>query len=159
MYPTNSLLISNQIGDIRAGVPRNYGFPKGSIILWNQSTIPSGWAECDGEQGRPDFRGRFPIGVGSSVGNYSRIPFFSLGEKGGAETHTLTTDELPSHTHTGTTDPAGWGAVDKCGSWGAYEYTLNSGTHSHSFTTDATGGGQAHNNMPPYYVLKFIIKL
>lgn len=159
MYPRSALLISNNNGRITGGLPRNYGFPKGSIIMWNQSTIPSGWAECNGENNTPDLRGRFPIGTGRSVGNYDKIPFFSMGITGGSETHTLIESELPNHTHTGTTDPAGWGRVDKCADGGAARFPQNGGSHSHSFTTTATGGGQAHNNMPPYYVLKFIIKL
>jgi microcystin-dependent protein len=162
MYPTNSLLLLNRNGGIIAGTTRNYGFPKGSIIMWNNDQIPSGWGECNGEFGTPDLRGRFPIGQGPSFDNTR--PYFELNSTGGLETHTLNMNEMPSHSHTGTTDPAGWGALDKCADDGAAKFPQNSGSHSHTFTTNATGGvaggaAAAHNNMPPYYVLKFIIKL
>jgi len=37
--------------------------------------------------------------------------------------------------------------------------TQSNGDHSHSFTTLSTGGGQAHENRPPYYALAYIMKL
>jgi microcystin-dependent protein len=166
MYPINSLLLSNQRGDIISGTSRNYGFPKGSIIMWNSNQIPAGWQECNGEFGTPDLRGRFPLGAGSSVDGTRSV--FLPNTTGGSETHSLTTNEMPSHSHTGTTDPAGWGAVDKCADNGAGKFPQSGGSHAHAFTTDPTGStlgssvgtpGVAHNNMPPYYVLKFIIKL
>jgi microcystin-dependent protein len=44
---------------------------------------------------------------------------------------------------------------------GDHSHTLSTtteGSHTHTFTTASTGGGQAHNNMPPYYVLAYIMK-
>jgi microcystin-dependent protein len=78
----------------------------------------------------------------------------TLGGSGGAETHTLTTSEMPAHTHAATasggnflTDTAGTGANVSTGGGG---YALNA--------PRSTGGGGAHNNMQPYMLMNYIIK-
>jgi microcystin-dependent protein len=129
----------------------------------------------------PDYRGRVPGAVGAGPGLTSR----SLGVSVGAETHTLTIPEMPTHQHTGTTDSAGThnhGITDP-GHSHSYVNNVNDqntdnafatetaadqvdlnqttglsttgitinndGAHTHTFTTQNTGGGNAHNNMQP----------
>ena len=56
----------------------NY-LPTGTIVAYNQTTAPTGWAICNGSQGTPDLRGRFIFGNGGSRG---------MNSTGGAETVT-----------------------------------------------------------------------
>ena len=55
----------------------NNALPSGSIIIWTGSTIPDGWAICNGENGTPDLRNRFLVGAGSDG---------ALGSTGGSKT-------------------------------------------------------------------------
>ena len=130
-------------------------FPRFMIIPWGSSTsIPSGWVLCDGETYNinstqvqtPDLRDKFILSAGN---NYS--PFLS----GGNESVTLTTDEMPWHTHQ---NPMyAWGSGDwNSGSDEVYIYT-NSWIEPNYVSN--TGGGQPHNNMPPYITLLYIMKL
>jgi microcystin-dependent protein len=146
--------------------------PSGGIIMWSGAiaNIPSGWFLCDGANGTPDLRNRFVVGAGST---------YTPGNTGGADTVTLTTAQIPSHTHTfsGTTNTAGnhnheyyssgvsgsnpWPDVDSSsGAAPTAHPTSFAGDHSHTFsgTTAATGGGGSHENRPPYYALAYIMK-
>jgi microcystin-dependent protein len=95
----------------------------------------------------PDFRSRVPgvIGQGSGLTNRAR------GLVVGAETHTLTVNEIPSHDHGGTTEAAGYGTsvqgIFAANSPATNDAVDNVGSHSHSISSQ--GGGQAHNNMQP----------
>lgn len=146
--------------------------PSGGIIMWSGAivAIPSGWFLCDGNNGTPDLRDRFIVGAGNT---------YSVGNTGGADSVTLSTSQIPSHTHTGTTSSAGdhshsvsirdaWqgNTVDNNGGGFMYvgqnntnNYTTNTtGAHTHSFTSSSTGGGSSHENRPPYYALAYIMK-
>ena len=80
-------------------------------------------------------------------------PTYSLGATGGEATHTLTANEMPSHSHTNIyyNTSASSGVQD----WG---YNFSNGTKRgyRSAATESsggignTGGGAAHNNLPPY---------
>lgn len=91
----------------------------------------------------PDLRGRAAIGAGTGVGLSARVP----GARIGAETHTLSVSEMPSHTHSG-----GSGGSTMATS---SEYNFGVATPG---STGSQGGGGAHNNMPPSIALNFIIK-
>lgn len=132
----------------------------------------------------PNLSYRFLLGQGTLSGNTVNV-----GDTGGEKDHTLTTPEIPSHTHTGTTDPHSHGATTDphnhgitpmqptFGAAGApggqlvyandggttttqnATVTVNIANATANFTTQATGGSQSHNNMPPYYALIFAKKV
>lgn len=123
------------------------GVPSGVIAMWSGSAdaVPSGWALCNGENNTPDLRGRFVLGAGGT---------YAVGATGGEETHTLTKEEIPSHKH-------GLNASRGTELQTYYsDVCVNMFEHSYNNAeTKATGGGKAHNNMPPYYALCFIMKI
>lgn len=166
---------------------------KGVIVMWSGSAdnIPEGWALCDGTNGTPDLRDRFIVGAGRE---------YAVGDTGGAKEVTLTTAQMPKHSHTGSTNSAGahthtgttntagahshsytrYSYVDRVSqitltanallgtrtentsSAGAHSHTLNinsAGDHTHTVTTNEAGGGQPHENRPPYYALCFIMRV
>ena len=119
-------------------------FVAGMIMMYNGSSAPSGWAICDGQNGRPDLRDRFIVGTGSS---------YSLGNTGGANSVTLTLNQIPAHTHTYERTDVGINVNDR--PWPA----SNNDCDMTNQNTSSAGGGQAHENRPPYYALMFIMKL
>jgi microcystin-dependent protein len=127
--------------------------PKGVIVMWTGTTAPAGWALCDGNNGTPNLKGRFIVGYDPGDTDYNAVNV-SPGKTGGEKTHTLSVPEMPSHSHTwlhGTEqDDSGSGGSNR-------EYTQAGG--SDSGVIQATGGGGAHENRPPYYTLAYIMKL
>lgn len=136
--------------------------PSGLIAIWkgSTSTIPDGWALCNGQNGTPDLRDRFVLGAGSG---------YSVGNRGGEANHTLSTSEIPSHTHTLSGSgslPISDNGNGPSGSeylYVAYYDTKSRGKYSFdniliNGSAGYTGGNLAHNNMPPYYALCYIMK-
>ena len=146
----------------------NGGFvPVGGIIMWSGTTIPSGWALCDGTTTIngvpvPDLRGRFVLGKGQALGNPT-MTAYAIGQKGGEETHKLIPSEMPAHSHYYRADQAsvvmlGGQSGDNADSAGSGGFALVNPLNTAS-ATQSMGGDAPHNNMPPYYVLAYIIRV
>lgn len=93
----------------------------------------------------PDLQGR-----GIAGQDAGQAEFADLGQSGGEKAHTLTTDEIPAHSHSETT---------------AMATLINGGIEAPApaalpgwGNTGSTGGGGSHNNLQPYLVLQFGIK-
>lgn len=155
--------------------------PIGAIIMWsnyNSNPIPSSYALCDGTAGTPDLRGRFILSSGAGL---PPLTSRSIGQTGGVETVTLTTSQIPSHYHdvTGSTSQDGdhyhtsyvvnssqyqtGSLIDAYSGYNVFQdvNTTNAGIHNHNINFDSgyTGGGQFHENMPPFYVLAYIMRI
>lgn len=139
-------MAAQQQGGIPAGGGGN--IPSGGIIIWSGAAdaVPESWALCDGGNGTPDLRGRFVLGSADG---------YAAGSTGGEETHTLTKDEMPEHNH--------FTFVKGSNSYVQARECINA-TKSKSASLDVyytgyEGDSKPHNNMPPYYVLCYIMKL
>ena len=164
----------------------------GEIRIFAGNFAPNGWALCEGQllpiaqytavfsllgtmyggDGRtnfalPDLRGRVVIGVGQGNG----LSPYVQGQVGGAESVTLTTQQMPSHSHAvaateaqSTTDPKGAVPANTQGSTpGAapkvYGAAPDGKTAMNSAMIGATGGNQPFNIQQPYLVINYIIAL
>lgn len=103
------------------------GVPIGTIVMWNGSTIPTGWAICDGSQGTPDLTGKF---IRAASGG-------KVGEEGGKDSITLDNSNIPLHDH----EFKDYYHSEKPG-------VLKSGTNYDSITTNNKVGadGTDHDN-------------
>jgi len=91
-------------------------------------------------------------GVLGVVGQHGATTLHGPGSEVGEETHVLTIPEMPAHTHTGTTDAAGYATTPVNVNNLTTQINVadnDGGGHQHTFTTNSTGGGLAHNNMQP----------
>ncbi len=159
----------------------------GEIRMFAGNFAPRGWAFCDGQLlavsqndalfsllgtiyggdgrttfGLPDMRGRIPLHQGSGPG----LSPARLGAKGGAESVTLTTNQLPSHKH----DVSATSAIASVGSpagnvsantspTNIYANTLATPQTMNSAAISSTGGSRSHTNLMPTLCVHFIVAL
>ncbi len=164
----------------------------GEIAMFGGNFAPRSWALCNGQLlpisqnealfsllgttyggdgrttfGLPDLRGRVPIHAGQGPG----LSNYQLGQRGGAETVTLTSAEMPSHNHTSalemrvgssapdTADPNG-NIITSCKIYSSVKNpSVKLGDGMFTNTIGNTGGNQAHENRPPFQTINYIIAL
>ena len=154
LFTTNkdSILYTDQNGKLK-----NLPFPKGIIMIWYNNSklnptnddLPVGWFLCDGNNDTPDLRGRFVLGAGTS--NDTGISSRTAGESKGEEAVAMSEANIPRHSHTGTMYEGGDNSFSGTGD----RFYLYPAYMSES---KSTGGWYVpHNNMPPYYVLCYIM--
>ena len=155
----------------------------GEIRMFGGSFPPAGWAFCDGQPmaisendalftligttyggdgqetfNLPNLQSRFPMHQGNG---------FVIGEAAGTESVTLTTQQIPIHTHqplcrggvnTGNSATPSNNVWASQSSFGLYTTVFNSVT-APANTLSPVGGSQPHENMQPYLVVSFILSL
>lgn len=148
--------------------------PVGTIRLFGREDLPEGWLPCNGaaylkteyaslyeainvtfnkidDDPRyfrvPDLSGNVPVGYGGDGE-------FSLGNTGGEKEHTLTENEIPPLTTYAPSQTTG-GNMAYLTNWNGYS---GSGLGTTPITKTKTTSAEAHNNMPPYVVVKYAIK-
>lgn len=161
---------------------------QGEIRMFAGTFAPFKWAWCDGQIqavsenqalfsiigttyggdgrssfGLPEMRGRIPVGQGTGPGQTPR----TIGQLFGVETVTLTSDNLPSHTHTlmasssaqTTTEPVGnsFATINNDNSFYAAGVVMSELTESSDSAVESDGGNQPHDNIQPSLCINFII--
>lgn len=157
--------------------------PVGTVISYTNEILPSGWLKCNGSEllqsdypdlfavvgtkyggssitfNLPDMRSRTIVGSGQNIECSNR----NIGDTGGNETHTLTVNEIPSHSHrvfnSLSTSALEYSATTKTDiivgdRGGQYEQTNTDYTDY----IESTGGSQPHAIMQPFIVCNYIIK-
>lgn len=163
----------------------------GQICMFSGNFAPYGWLYCEGQElsisqyevlytvigttyggdgistfKLPDFRGRVPIHTSQT---------HPLGQSGGEATHTLTTNEIPSHTHALGSNSVALAASSANGTVNSpknnyyavntksgNEYSTTTNTQTNAITLSPTtvgvaGGSQPHNNQKPFLTIGYII--
>lgn len=159
----------------------------GEIRMFAGTYAPDGWALCNGQVlaisdnetlfsligttyggdgsttfALPDMRGRLPISMGNSRTGQNYV----LGQRAGAETVTLTSTQMPVHTHAANAQSEGGNLGQPTnGFWsrtGVTAYEAPGAVALSSMSNQAVGvagGSQPHENMMPFTTLSFIIAL
>lgn len=153
----------------------------------NGYQVDKSWHICDGTSGTPDLRGRFILGASDtykveSTGGEASVPLNSNNIPAHSHTFSATTSwkvlqgsitatdagstgllTTPNYTFSGLVSGSDFRGSSHTGDSSnnipktiAWNFSHN---HVVSGTTSNTGGGQAHNNMPPYYSLSYIMKI
>ncbi len=151
---TGSAKITESL-EVLGDISGNLASLKGMIVMWSGTigSIPEGWKLCDGQNGTPDLRSRFIVGAATPGAVLSNgLTIKSVNGVGGEERVTLNVKQIPSHTH-------GYRGDTGSAAGHSHEWERNSASHQdNSSQTNSTGGGESHDNMPPYYALAFIMK-
>lgn len=144
----------------------------GDIRPWPGAVIPSTWAVCDGaavsRASNPDLFSAIGIawGAGDGITTFN-LPnligraligdggTYRLGAIGGQAKVTLSVSQIPSHSHPVPKQPTHGPYTFNLGSFQPNFYAGNTG----NVRSGTEGGGGAHENMPPYAVVKWIIRL
>jgi microcystin-dependent protein len=164
-------VIPPEIGDIKYSVrsDNHAGWLKCDGSAISRSTYNDLFAVIDTDFGvgdglntfnLPDARGRVlgGVGTGRNNNNSANLTPRARGAKVGDETHTLTTAEMPQHTHGNNSIAGSLGLMTANGSNtaggdidvdGSAPYEPNLYTTPAALTIDNAGGGGAHNNMQP----------
>lgn len=159
----------------------------GEIRMFGGNFAPAGWAFCDGSvipisendtlfnligttyggDGQttfnlPDLRGRLPMHQGQGAGLSSYV----IGQNGGVENVTLTTNQIPAHTHAPlSVSGNGNQSTPQNGVWAGVAnsiYTSNQPSTTFNFNAllgGNAGGSQPHENLMPFLAVSFIISL
>ena len=167
--------------------------PAGTIVQSAAINVPDGWLNCNGDLlnkiayidlfaaignaygglitdlsfNLPDLRGR--VGIGAGTG--SDLTPRAMATSGGAETHTLTMSEMPSHSHdindpghrhTYTNTPNDQNLISAINNeTAADQEDINNqltGNSVTGITIINTGDDLPHNNMQPFLVIRYLIK-
>jgi microcystin-dependent protein len=164
--------ISNESDAAKA--VRRLGRTQVDIATYDADADPTKalWVLCDGSQSWiPDLRGRFVLGAGAGTGLTGRSPK----DTGGTEETTLTEEQIPEHNHsvslkqvndgTDVPDVIHQYTKVKPASQGNNDFSWNNSTGTDTqFNYNAKisetdfGGGLAHDNMPPFYTLYYIMR-
>jgi microcystin-dependent protein len=157
----------------------------GEIRMFAGNFAPAGWAMCDGQllsineydtlfnligttyggDGQntfavPDMRGRLPIHMGTGAGSQ-----YQIGQNGGVEQVTLTTTQLPAHTHPLLGAKSSANKRNPKGALFAFpkDFLCNASAGPlnpmDSSSISQAGGSQPHTNVQPYLCINFIISL
>ena len=157
----------------------------GEIRIFAGDFAPNGWFFCEGQMlpiaenealfqligttyggdgqetfALPDMRGRAPVHFTGGASNPH-----DLGERGGVEEVTLTTQQIPVHAHplmasgsAGTAASPAGSVLAAGGSGNAYRESVALAAMAGS-SVGAAGGSQPHSNLQPYLCVNFIISL
>src|SRR5215472_12922353 len=154
----------------------------GEIRMFAGNFAPAGWAFCNGQLIPIDQNPTLFQLIGTTYGGdgqnnfalpnlLSRVPVhvgpgFALGQSGGAETVTLTTSQIPAHSHVpqcfsnpgGLASPAG-GVWANTNPTTIYDNTTPANVGMAPQAIGSAGGSQPHDNMIPFLVINFILSL